>query len=56
MGREKVLDRDHSTTSKDVKQLKAAGWSEQDIFDAVAHGARSVATNIIFDAFKIDPN
>jgi hypothetical protein len=25
-----------------------------DIFDAVAHGARMVGTNIIFDTFKID--
>jgi alkylhydroperoxidase family enzyme len=38
----------------DLDKLKALGWAERDIFDAVAHGARAVATNIIFDTFKID--
>jgi uncharacterized peroxidase-related enzyme len=46
----------HSVVAADIEQLKALGWSEQDVFDAVAHGARSVATNIIFDTFKIDPD
>ncbi len=50
----KVCDDPHSSTQTDIEQLKGLGWSEQDIFDAVAHGARAVATNIIFDAFKLD--
>lgn len=46
----------HSVVAGDVERLKSLGWSEVDIFDAVAHGARSVATNILFDTFKIDPD
>ncbi len=44
----------HSVVAQDVEALKALGWSEQDIFDAVAQGARLVGNNIIFDTFKID--
>jgi alkylhydroperoxidase family enzyme len=44
----------HSVTAKDVDDVKAQGWSEQDIFDAVAYGGRMVATNTIFDTFKVD--
>ena len=43
-----------STEAKDVDDLRAMGWTDRDIFDAVAHGARAVATNIIFDAFKLE--
>jgi alkylhydroperoxidase family enzyme len=43
----------HSVTAEDVDKLRSLGWKDQDIFDAVAHGARSVATNLIFDTFKI---
>jgi alkylhydroperoxidase family enzyme len=44
----------HGVTAEDVQNLRGLGWSEVDIFDAVAHGARAVATNIIFDAFKLE--
>ncbi len=43
----------HSVAAADVDKVRAQGWTDQDIFDAVAHGARSVATNLIFDTFKI---
>lgn len=43
-----------STEAKDVDDLRAMGWTDRDIFDALAHGARAVATNIIFDAFKLE--
>jgi alkylhydroperoxidase family enzyme len=43
-----------SVTAADVQELSGLGWSEADIFDAVAHGARAVATNILFDAFKLE--
>lgn len=50
----KSCDNPHSVVAKDVERLRSLGWSEVDMVDAVAHGARSVGTNIIFDTFKID--
>ncbi len=43
-----------SVSEADLAKLRGMGWADMDIFDAVAHGARAVATNIIFDTFKID--
>ena len=43
----------HSVDAAQIAELKKLGWTERDIFDALAHGARSVATNILFDAFKV---
>jgi alkylhydroperoxidase family enzyme len=50
----KACDNPHSVVAQDVENLKGMGWSQSDILDAVAHGARMVGTNIIFDTFKID--
>jgi len=50
----KACDNPHSVAAEDVDRLRSLGWSEVDIVDAVAHGARMVGTNIIFDTFKID--
>lgn len=52
----KVCEAPHSATQEDIDKLKTAGWTERDIFDAVNHGARSVAANIVFDAFKLEPD
>ena len=49
----KACDTPHSTTQEDVDKLRALGWADVDIFEAVAHGARAVGTNIIFDAFRV---
>ena len=38
----------------DLDQLRALGWGDGDIMDAVYHGARNVAVDIVFNAFKID--
>jgi uncharacterized peroxidase-related enzyme len=38
----------------DLDQVRALGWSDGDIMDAVSHGARNVAADIVFNAFKID--
>lgn len=38
----------------DLDKLRAIGWTDRDMVDAVAHGARAVSTNIVFDTFKID--
>jgi uncharacterized peroxidase-related enzyme len=37
-----------------MDQLRAMGWSDGDILDAVYHGARNVGVDIVFNAFKID--
>ena len=50
----KSCDNPHSVTAEDLDRLRSLGWSEVDIVDAVAHGARMVGTNIIFNTFKID--
>jgi alkylhydroperoxidase family enzyme len=50
----KACDNPHSVTAEDVDRLRTLGWSERDMLDALAHGARMVGTNIIFDTFKID--
>jgi len=50
----KACDNPHSVTAEDVAGLRSVGWSEVDMMDALAHGARMVGTNIIFDTFKID--
>ncbi|BAN34374.1 hypothetical protein SCD_n00526 [Sulfuricella denitrificans skB26] len=43
-----------SVDKSDLDQLRALGWSDGDIMDAVYHGARNVAVDIVFNAFKID--
>ncbi len=32
----------------------AAGWSDSDILDAVNHGARMVAGDIVINGFKVE--
>ncbi len=41
-------------TSEDLDKLRAMEWEDKDIFDAVNHGARMLATDIMFNTFKID--
>lgn len=50
----KACDDPHSATGADMDNLKNLGWTEKDIFEAVAHGARAVGTNIIFDTFRVN--
>lgn len=38
----------------DVETLTKLGWTEADILDAVALGARNVAVDIIFNTFQIE--
>lgn len=40
--------------STDLEALRTLGWSDRDIFDAVNHGARNIAADILFNAFKIE--
>lgn len=43
-----------TVTPADLDALRAQGWTDADIFDAVNHGARNVAVDILFNAFKIE--
>ncbi|MFP5419342.1 MAG: carboxymuconolactone decarboxylase family protein [Gammaproteobacteria bacterium] len=41
-----------STT--DLQAARDAGWSDSDILDAVNHGARMVASDILINGFKVE--
>ncbi len=41
-------------TAAEIEGLKKFGWTEADVLDAIAHGARNVATDIIFNTFQIE--
>jgi alkylhydroperoxidase family enzyme len=43
-----------SVTALDVQAAREAGWADGDILDAVTHGARMVAGDIIINAFKVE--
>ena len=43
-----------SVTSADMQAARDAGWSDSDILDAVNHGARMVAGDIIINGFKVE--
>ena len=43
-------------TCDNLEGLKQLGWSEADILDAVALGARNVAVDIIFNTFQVEPD
>ncbi len=38
----------------DLDSLRALGWRDGDILDAVYHGARNVSADIVFNTFKIE--
>jgi alkylhydroperoxidase family enzyme len=44
----------NSVTALDIEAARSAGWSDRDILDAVNHGARMIAADIIINAFKIE--
>ncbi|MDX1808562.1 MAG: hypothetical protein R3331_03370 [Sulfurospirillaceae bacterium] len=43
----------HSVNADDLDALRAMNWSDKDILDAVNHATRMLATDIIFNTFKI---
>ncbi len=43
-----------SITPADMQAAREAGWSDSDILDAVNHGARMVAGDIIINGFKVE--
>lgn len=44
----------NSVTALDMEAARNAGWSDSDILDAVNHGARMIAADIIINAFKVE--
>ena len=46
----------HSVNADDLNKLREMGWSDSDILDAVSHATRMLATDIIFNTFKIENN
>ena len=43
----------NSVTPGELDALRGLGWSDQDILDALGHGARMVAADIVLNAFKV---
>ncbi len=39
--------------AQDIDTLHALGWNDADILDAVLHGARNVAADIVFNTFQV---
>ncbi len=50
----KATSDSNSITGADMQAARAAGWSDSDILDAVNHGARAVAGDIIINGFKVE--
>lgn len=38
----------------DLDDLRALGWQDSEIVEAVYHGARNMAADVVFNAFKIE--
>ena len=43
-----------SITAEDIAQLKALGWEERDMVDALAQGVGMIDHAIMMQAFQID--
>ena len=50
----KAVRTPHDVHSSDIQALRDLGYNDGEILDAVNHGARMSAIDIIFDAFKIE--
>lgn len=50
----KVVKNSKSTTAEDMDHLRSLGWTDKDILDATQHGTSQVASDMIFNAFKIE--
>ena len=49
----KAVGTPDATSQSDVDALRELGWTDQDIFDATAHGAGMVQHGTLFKAFKM---
>ena len=52
----KAIRNAHGVTANDLDTLREMGWSDSDILDVVNHATRMLATDIIFNTFKIENN
>lgn len=50
----KAIRNAHAINADDLDTLREMGWSDKDILDAVNHATRMLATDIIFNTFKIE--
>lgn len=50
----KTVESPKTLDKTDLDQLRALGWGDGDILDAVYHGARNVAADIMFNAFRVE--
>ena len=50
----KTVKNSTGTTPEEIETLRKLGWGDGDILDALNHGARMQATDILFNAFKIE--
>lgn len=44
----------NASSASDIDTLRQKGCTDMEIFDALHHGARQVAADIMFNAFKVD--
>lgn len=44
----------HGVNANDLDTVREMGWNDSDLLDAVNYAARMVATNMIFNTFKIE--
>lgn len=49
----RAIDDPENISEKDIAALHKAGWTDRDIYDALAAGARHAATDVLFNAFKV---
>lgn len=43
-------------SKEDVDGLRELGWTDQEVFEGVAHGAYSIAFDLMLSAFKVVPD
>ncbi|SHO42882.1 carboxymuconolactone decarboxylase family protein [Desulfopila aestuarii] len=52
----KAMKTPGSTTTEDIAQLKALGWEEKEMVEALAQGVGMIDHSIMMEAFQIDQN
>ena len=50
----KVVKNSNSTVQEDIDKLHDLGWTDAEILEGTYHGASTIATDMIFNAFKVD--